>query len=348
MSTCDTFHSLTWIFWLIAAVVAASTTRNPLYLVLILLCLLLVFSVVRSRSALRFPIVSPFTFTLVVVALSSTLNALSTHYGQTVLWQFPAAIPIIGGKVTLEAIIYGFINGLVLSCIFTAFTVFNLVMPVRSFIRYIPRAFAPLATVASIAVGFVPVTLRQLQDIREAQAIRGHRLRGLRSWIPLFLPLLTNGLEHALQLAEAMAARGFARRREQVNIILIRAALVVGLVMLSSGLLLRVAWGEDFLGALLILIGGGLILALFWFVGRQVPRTTYRQERWSWNDTLALGGVGIVFLVFLVRNAELGRESLSYSPYPLCSLPPFDPLIGLAIFGLLGTLAAGRVRKHYP
>jgi hypothetical protein len=29
------------------------------------------------------------------------------------------------------------------------------------------------------------------------------------------------------------------------------------------------------------------------------------------------------------------REALYYSPYPRLSLPPFDPLIGLALLGLL-------------
>src|SRR4030043_1151670 len=91
-----------------------------------------------------------------------------------------------------------------------SFTVLNLALPVRDLISLIPRAFFPVAVVTSIAVTYLPTTMRQFQQIREAQAGRGHQMRKLRDWLPLLMPLLVGGLEHAMQLAEAMTARGFA------------------------------------------------------------------------------------------------------------------------------------------
>ena len=203
-------HPVAWAGWLASALVALSATRNPLHLTLILLCVAVVNVLIGSSDEASFAPVSPLRFGGIVIALSALFNAATVHLGDTVLLRLPSGLPILGGPITLEALAFGVINGLVLTGIFAAFTTFNQALPIRSLMRLIPRAFYPVAVVVSIAVTFVPTTLRQFQQIREAQAVRGHRVRGLRGWLPLFMPLLVGGLERALQLAEAMTARGFA------------------------------------------------------------------------------------------------------------------------------------------
>ena len=84
----------------------------------------------------------------------------------------------------MEALVYGALNGATIAGLFAAFAVINRVVPVRSLIRVIPRAYYSVAVVASIAITYVPTTRRQFQQIREAQAIRGHRMRGVRSGCP--------------------------------------------------------------------------------------------------------------------------------------------------------------------
>ena len=125
-------------------------------------------------------------------------------------------------------------------------------LPVRALVGLIPRAFYPLAVVATIAVTYLPATLRQFQQIREAQAVRGHALRGLRDWLPLFMPLLVGGLERALQLSEAMTARGFASQGKPVDSALQRAwprlAMLAGLLLLAGGWVLRLAGRMEWAG----------------------------------------------------------------------------------------------------
>src|SRR5262249_48382805 len=160
----------------------------------------------------------------------------------TVLFHLPLSWPLIGGAITAEALLFGALNGLALTILFGAFAVVNRMMPLRAIIQLIPRAYYPVAIVAAIAITFVPGALQQWQQIREAQAVRGHQLRGARSWMALWLPLLTSGMERALQLAEAMTARGFAGGavshglRQQI-------AFVVGLAAVFTGLLLYTLWG---------------------------------------------------------------------------------------------------------
>lgn len=341
-------HPLAWLGWLASTLVVLSATRNPLHLVLTLLCIAVVNALVGSTGETSYVPVSPLRFGAVVISLSALFNAATVHLGDMVLLRLPSALPILGGAITLEAIAFGVINGLVLTGIFVAFTTFNQALPIRALIRLIPQAFYPVAVVISIAVTFVPTTLRQFQQIREAQAVRGHRVRGLRGWLPLFMPLLIGGLERALQLAEAMTARGFASVGEstpgaadRTAWLISRAAIVMGLLALLSGWLLRLMWGQETLGLDLMLAGGGLILGALWRVGRQIRRTTYRREPWTPRDW------GVVLSAAVVVGAFV-RTTLYYSPYPALSLPDFDPVVGLATLGLLGPAFLFRPDKSAP
>ena len=328
-------HTWAWITWLAAALVALSTTRNPLYITLILLCLAAVIFTLRRRSETAPPPISPFKFALIVVLMSTLFNAAISHFGQTVLFYLPEKIPIIGGPITAEALVYGAINGLVLSGIFWAFTVLNQALPTRQLIRLIPRAFYPLAVVTSIAITFIPTTIRQQRQIREAQAIRGHRMRGFGDWIPLIIPLLVGGLERAMQLAEAMTARGFASTSSQVNDTRQRVIMAAGLIALMVGWLVRLNPERVIVGTILLITGILLITLMLYSIGRQTPRTTYAIQAWTIQDTLVVMGALIVLGVFLVPLPPLNQSTLTYPVYPSLSCPTFDPLIGLAIFGLL-------------
>jgi energy-coupling factor transport system permease protein len=326
-------HPFAWVGWLGAILVALSTVRNPLYLILILLCIAIV-RTVSVNPELAIGSISALRFALLLVPLSAALNAAMVHFGDTVLLRLPQSLPVVGGPITLEALFFGATNGLILSGMFAAFGALNQALPVRSLIRLIPRAFYQVSVVVSIALTFVPTTLRQLQQIREAQAIRGHRLRGLRDWLPLFLPLLVSGLERALQLAEAMTARGFASVQEPRQDQNPRTAVVAGLLALLSGWLLRLVWDRQTWGWGLMLLGAGLILGALWVLGRQVPRTTYRQEPWRPEDWAVLLSAALVLAILILPG--LNRSALFYYPYPALSAPDFDPWLGLATLGLLG------------
>jgi energy-coupling factor transport system permease protein len=206
---------------------------------------------------------------------------------------------------------------------------------VRALVGLIPRAFFPVAVVTSIALTFVPVTLRHWQQIREAQAIRGHRIRGLRDWLPLFLPLLVGGLEHAFQLAEAMTARGFAGAQETAGARRARTLIAGGLLALLFGWLLWLGWRQRTLGITLMVLGGSAVVASLWWLGRQRPRTTYRPTRWYPRDSAVALASGIAAAVFLVAWPGLDRSSIFFYPYPALAAPGFNGWIALALGGLL-------------
>ncbi|HAJ36516.1 MAG TPA: hypothetical protein DCL15_12585 [Chloroflexi bacterium] len=326
-------HPLTWTAWIAAIVAILTLTRNPVYLALTLATIVLV------RWRCLAPVhaedggltLSPLRFGLLVMTTAAIFNMAMVRVGTTVIFTLPGWIPLLGGAWTLEALVYGALNGLALAGLFAGFTVINRVVPVRALLRLTPRAFYPVAVVVSIAITFAPTTLQQIQQIREAQAVRGHRLRGVRSWLPLVVPLLEGGMERSLQLAEAMVARGFASGDEKVER-WPQLLVLTGFVAVVAGWLLRLLWAQPVWGAALLIVGSAALLSGLWRAGRRHPHTVYRPDQWRWWDWLVIGGAALAACAYLLPLFE--RSAIFYYPYPTLIWPGFDWRIGLATLGL--------------
>ncbi|MGD2105133.1 MAG: energy-coupling factor transporter transmembrane component T [Anaerolineae bacterium] len=319
-----------WLLWALTTLVAASSTRNPLYVVILLLITTVVGETCAAGEGRRAPL-SSLSFAGVAVPLSALFNALTVHLGDTVLLHLPNWLPLLGGTVTLEALTFGAVNGLVLTAIFGAFSVFNQVTPVRDLIKLTPRAFHEGGVVLSIALTFIPQTTRSLKRIREAQAVRGHQVRGVRDWLPIVVPLLVSGLERAMGLAEAMVARGYGAVTSKDQPLRTQGILAVGLLALLAGwlaYLFTAAWRV--LAVATMVTGATVIGIALWLTGRAVHHTVYRPRPWNASGTFAVLGCALTLAVALTQ-----RERLYYSPYPLLGLPEFDPFVGLALLGLL-------------
>jgi energy-coupling factor transport system permease protein len=331
-----------WVFWLVTNLVILSISRNPLYLVLILLSITFVGITLRQYGSDLLRPISIWKLAVWIILLATIFNALTSHYGSTIFFVLPGNIPLISGKITLEAMVYGAINGLILTGMLASFSVLNQALPVRDLISLIPRAFFPMAVVISIAVTYMPTTVRQFQQIREAQAVRGHQMRSVRDWLPLLMPLLIGGLEHAMQLAEAMTARGFARMQAGVSRRQFhsRIAMLIGLFLLVTGWILQLSV-KDISSIVFIAVGTMCIAGGLWYLGKQSPRSTYHVHTWLRQDWITLAIVVVVLCVCIAPVAMINHQTLFYEPYPKLTLPPFDPWIGLALLGLIfpGVLA---------
>jgi len=324
-----------WLLWSLTTLVAASSTRNPLYLVLLLLITAVV-GVARAPVQNRRGLLSPLRFAAVAIPLAALFNGLTAHLGDTVLFRLPHWLPLLGGPVTLEALVFGAMNGLTLAAIFSGFAVFNQTTPVRDLVQLTPRAFHEAGVVLSIALTFIPQTTRSLARVREAQAVRGHRVRGLRDWLPIFVPLLVSGLERSMGLAEAMVARGYGAVSDRAQPLRTQGLLALGLFTLLGGWLAWLflpAWRGAAWGTMVV--GAGLIASVLWLAGRAAPHTVYRARHWTARDTLVVLGCGLTLAVVLLPLPLIDRGTLYYAPYPRLALPAFDPFIGLGLLGLL-------------
>lgn len=323
-----------WISWLVAVLVILSITRNPIYLIIILLCATFVGLSLWLSGVEKRQLLPVWKFAGWIILLATLFNTLTSHFGETALLTIPGNLPLISGKVTLEAMVYGVTNGLILTGMMASFTVLNMALPVSALISIIPRAFFPVAVVTSIAVTYLPTTLRQFQHIREAQAVRGHQMKSLRDWLPLIMPLLVGGLEHAMQLAEAMTARGFAGSTPAggKRTFYPRFFMLIGVALLAIGWMEQLASAKY--GGLIMVCGVGLIMAAMWIISNQPKRTKYHRGAWGIKDVLVLMAVASVLMICLLPIPGIGHQTFYYEPYPRLSVPTFSPVLGIAMIGL--------------
>ena len=191
----------------------AMLTRNPLYLILLLgvgdpLCC-------RQARAARRPRAggSLLRIALGLALLVIPLNALSVHAGATSCSGCRPRWPMVGGNITLEAVLWGGSHRA------------GPADPDRALCHVQPagQPGADPAPDAGVCLrggadrldrpGLCPADDVSAREIREAQLIRGHRMRRLRDMLPFLMALLTTGLERSFQLAESMEARGFGNAR---------------------------------------------------------------------------------------------------------------------------------------
>jgi len=329
------FHTWSWVAWLIAAALPAFLLHNPLYLALVLGAAWIVYAALGRTSAVGSSWGSFVRIGLFLFLLAIPFNALSIHVGQIVLFRLPENWPIVGGPVTLETIIAGAASGLALFTILVVFAAFNAVVDHYQLLRSTPAFLYQAGVVISIAITFVPQMVLSAKEIRQAQRIRGHRFRGLRDLLPLVIPLLANGLERAIQLAETMEARGFGSVLNPLShrqAILSQVGTLLALVGLLAGLVMLAFLPGGTTGGW-ILAGSGIasLLAILWLQGRRVHRTRYRRPRWQTRDTTIVLASAVVIGVVMVAR-QIAPGTLYYSPYPPNPLlPPFNPWVGAAL-----------------
>jgi energy-coupling factor transport system permease protein len=345
------FHTWSWVAWLIAAAFPAFTLRNPLYLALVLGAAWIVYRALGRTTPIGSSWGSLVKVGLLLFALTIPFNALSIHMGQIVLFSLPDGWPILGGPITLEAVIAGAVNGLALFTILVVFASFNAVVDHYQLLRATPAFLFQAGVIVSIAVTFVPQMVLSAKEIRQAQRIRGHRFRGIRDLLPLVIPLLANGLERAIQLAETMEARGFGSAVDPLShrkTLVAQMGTLAGLLALLAGLSVIAffpagrVWGWT-----LAVLGIGGMLVVFRHQGHRVRRTRYRRPRWRARDTAVVAASGVAFAI-VVAARFLAPEVLAYSPYPPASLlPPFSPVVGGALLFLtLPALLAPRSKQR--
>ena len=335
------FHPYAWTLWLAASMAAALLTRNPFYLIILLLAESFLFATIRrryghtpgsgasSRPMTWAPVVR---LAWILWAFAILFNALTVHVGSHILFTLPSTWPLIGGPITLEAAIYGFTTGLSFVILILLFAIYNSVLGPHTILRMIPGFAYQLGVAVAIAIAFIPQTLTAWQEIREAQRLRGYRARGLRALHPLVIAILTYGLDRAIRLAESMDARGFGGRPRPLSARArwwTRGSALLGLL----GLLVGLAYGSyapasGWVG-LSLLLGGAFLLGMsLWLSSRGVSRSRYRRWLWRPRDTglILLSGLMGGAVILLAWFAPQTLFYYPYPPYPL--LPSFQPWVG--------------------
>ncbi|MCK4387977.1 MAG: energy-coupling factor transporter transmembrane protein EcfT [Dehalococcoidia bacterium] len=200
--------------WIASVFILALLFNNPLYLLLLFLStlpLLLAARVWKEWASLM-------KFFLFLCLLIIVINALASNQGSHVLYQIPFAIPVVGApKITLEAVLCGAGNSLRLLTIISAFTILTFAIHPDDLMLVLMKAKLPYKSVlvTSLSTRFVPALIGDAQCIADVQRSRGleldkgSRIQRAKNHMAIAIPLLSNSLDRAVQVAEAMESRAF-------------------------------------------------------------------------------------------------------------------------------------------
>ena len=323
-------HPVAWVAWTIGCAAAVTMTRNPLYLAILLGVVAIHYVLASQHRPEAQGWQAMLRLALGLACLIIPFNALSVHAGSHVLFRLPLDWPLIGGNVTLEACVWGATTALGLLVLMMLFATFNLSVSQAQILRLTPAFVYEAGLTVSIALTFVPQMLISAREIREAQSVRGHRMRRVRDMLPLLMALLTTGLERSFQLAESMEARGYGNVRALSQG---RDVLFKGLTMIGLAGLLGTAFALTYVGGwapwLGLALSAGVLIGVFWAQGQRVTRSRYHRARWQWPDGLAIGAT-LAALVALIAARIGNAATLQYYPYSEL-LPPFEPWLGAAL-----------------
>ncbi|MCC6224229.1 MAG: energy-coupling factor transporter transmembrane protein EcfT [Thermoleophilia bacterium] len=161
----------------------------------------------RAPAARRRPyLLGAFLSGLGVVVISPFVATI----GSDVLWQGPT-VPVLGPvDVTREELTAAALSGARLTVVALSFAAYTLLVDHDRLLAGL-RVARRSTLAAALATRLVPTLERDAHGLVEALRGRGVEVAGMRARARLVSPLVTGSLERAVNLAEAMEARGFGR-----------------------------------------------------------------------------------------------------------------------------------------
>ena len=180
---------------------------------------------------------------LPVILISVLLNALNVHNGVTVLFY------LNGNRITLEAVVFGCVQAIMLSSAIIWFSCFSTVVTADKFIYLFGRGAPVIALTLSMILRFIPLLKNRFREISTAQRCMGRGGSGvgllprIRQFGKEVSILIAWSLEASIESADSMEARGYGLRGR------------------TSFHLFRLAGSERWVLLLMLLLGGGCVAA---------------------------------------------------------------------------------------
>lgn len=333
-------HPGAWWLWALGLGTAATRTRNP---VLLLLLVAVAGYVVAARRP-DAPWARSFAFFvklgLAVLTLRLVLQVIfgGGLPGRTVFSLPRVPVPDwatglhIGGRVTAEGLMTALYDGLQLAVLFACIGAANALASPARLLKLVPGALYEAGVAVTVALSFAPQVVASVSRVRAARRLRGRESSGLRGLRGLAVPVLEDALERSVALAAAMDSRGFGRRG---SVPAGQRRLTAGLTL--AGLMALCAGSYGLLDAStpavlgLPMLGAGTAIAVAGLLlgGRRAPRTRYRPDPWALPEWL-VAGCGVVAAGALVVAAAHGVGGISPATSPLVAPTlPALPLVGV-------------------
>ena len=162
----------------------------------------------KGKAALKFNLFMSVPMVLVMMVVNTFFN----NNGETVLFYFNTS------RVTLEALAFGFVGGLVLVAVVVWFSGFNVVMTADKLIYLFGKVAPVLGLTLSMIFRFIPLLKSRFAEISLGQKCmgRGHDqgnfIQRARQIVKEISILIAWSLEASIESADSMEARGYGLR----------------------------------------------------------------------------------------------------------------------------------------
>ena len=161
----------------------------------------------RGRQAIRFNCL----MLLPAILVAILLNTLNVHNGVTVLFY------LNGNRITLEAIVYGFVSAIILTSVIIWFSCFSAIMTADKFIYLFGRVAPVIALTLSMIMRYIPLLKNRFHEVSAAQRCMGRGgstglIAKIRQFGKEVSILIVWSLEASIESADSMEARGYGLR----------------------------------------------------------------------------------------------------------------------------------------
>ena len=179
-----------------------------------------------------------YLFFFVIFILTSLANPIFSHNGVTVL------LVVNDNPITLEAVLYGVMTGIMILSVLLLFRVFGTLMTSDRLLYIFGRAFPKLGLLLSMTLRFVPLFGRQRRKIENTQRTLGlykneNAIDNIKGKLSVLSAMTTWGLENGIVTADSMSARGYGIKRTRTSFSMFRFersdAVMLTLIIISCG-----------------------------------------------------------------------------------------------------------------
>ncbi|SEF50606.1 energy-coupling factor transport system permease protein [Caloramator fervidus] len=198
------FNTFTYILIILLYLIVFIVLNNLLYDLIIMFSLIL-FAKINKILKETFGYIK---FSLYLSILIIVLNLILNRNGNTILFK------INGFYLTLESLIYSIFMSVRLIAILIVFAVGNILIDPDDVFSFISKIFGKTALVMSLVFRLSFKMIRQFNEIKEIEFIRGNTFEGnflkrIKSYSQVINILFLSSLEDSIDLAEAMYSKGF-------------------------------------------------------------------------------------------------------------------------------------------
>lgn len=201
----ERMHPFVLFLYYVAVGILAMYFNHPLLLGIGCIVLILVNFTHDNGKALKKAIPMLIVMSAVIILVNPFINSRGTH----IFFYFR------GKQVTLEATLYGIVLSMSLVLILLLFISFNLILNGNKFLFVFSRLLPRTALLTMLAIRFVPLLKRRLDEIADVQRVKGLSIKvgtirqRAKSGMILMQILLTWSLEEAIETSDSMRARGY-------------------------------------------------------------------------------------------------------------------------------------------